>query len=110
MIPRAAITAVSGIGSTRSAQMRPTPRAHAQLPQFRSDSTALLASSGVGLLVQEATASARTLIMHRAGLRASERAWLALISAFVRQLQPSAHAGLVVAVGLAEPPFQVCLL
>jgi hypothetical protein len=78
MIPRAAITAVCGIGSTRSAEMRPTPRAHAQLPQPRSDSTALLASSGVGILVQEANASARTLITTRAGLTSvSGRAWLA---------------------------------
>src|SRR5262245_49398944 len=108
MIPSAAITAVCGIGSTRSAQIRAMPRAHAQFPYFRSVSTASLASWGVGIVAQEASMSDRTPITIRPDLTAAtERIGPALI---VRVLQPAAHTGLVIPIGIVEPPFQVRLL
>src|SRR5262245_6222131 len=112
MMPSEAITAACGIGSTRSAQMRAMPRAHAQLPYFRSDSRASLASWGVGIVAQEASASARTPITIRTGLISPSDAqgWSCETSAFIQWLQPAAHAALVIAIGVAEPPFQVRLL
>jgi len=68
MMPSAAITAVCGIGSTRSAQMRAMPRAHAQLSYLRSVSTASLASCGVGIVAQEESTIAKTLITIRPDL------------------------------------------
>src|SRR5262245_38798156 len=61
MMPRAAITAVCGIGNTRSAQMRAMPTAHAQLSYCRSVTATSLASAGVEITdhVQEASASDR---------------------------------------------------
>jgi hypothetical protein len=54
-------------------------RAHAQLPYSRSDSTASLASSGVGIVAQEANTSAGTPIAIKTVLTStSERATLAL--------------------------------
>ncbi len=80
MMPRAAITAVCGIGNTRSAQMRAMPRAHAQLSYFRSVSTTSLASWDVGIVAQEASTSERTPIIIRADLTsASERVGLTLL-------------------------------
>ena len=68
MIPSAAITAVCGIGNSRSAQMRAMPRAHAQLPYLRSASRASLASWDVGTVAQETSTNARTPITIRADL------------------------------------------
>src|SRR5215813_8768872 len=109
MMPRAAITAVCGTGNTRSAQMRAIPTAHAQPSYCRSVRTASLAS---GIVAQEASTSDRTPITIRPDLTwASQRVGPALQgSALVRPLQPAAHAGLVVPIGVAEPPLQIRLL
>src|SRR4029450_4924999 len=99
MIPRAAITAVCGIGNTRAAQMRAMPAAHAQLSYWRSLRTTSLASSGVEITdhVQEASTSDRTQITIRPDLIwASGCAGpLPPGSALGPTLQPAAHAGLV---------------
>src|SRR4029453_18320914 len=114
MIPSAAITAVCGIGNTRSAQMRAMPTAHAQLSYCRSVRTTSLASWGVEITdhVPEASTSDRTPITIRPDLMwASECAGPLLPgSALGPTLQPAAHAGLVVAIGVAEAPLQVGLL
>src|ERR671919_2516083 len=113
MMPSAAITAACGTGNTRSAQMRAMPRAHAQLSYFRSVSMASLASWGVGIVAQEASTSDRAPITIRPDLTwASERVAPALQGqrSCPTPLQPAAHAGLVVPIGVAEPPFQIRLL
>src|SRR5262245_863211 len=70
MMPRAVITAVCGIGNTRSAQMRAMPTAHAQLSYCRSVRTTSLASWGVEITdhVQEASTSDRAPIAIRPDL------------------------------------------
>src|SRR4030095_4828452 len=108
MIPRAAITAVCGIGNTRSAQMRAIPRAHAQLPYCRSVSTASLASWGVGMVAQEASTSVRTPIAVRPDLTAASKCVRSAL--WPRPLHPAAHAGFVLAIASAKAPFQVSLL
>src|SRR3990170_4461513 len=112
MMPSAAITADCGTGNTRSAQMRAMPKAHAQLSYSRSVSTASLASWGVGIVEQEASTSDRTPITIRPDLiyEPPNAQRLYCRASAVLRLQPAAHAGLVVPIGVAEPPFQVCLL
>src|SRR5215510_11321420 len=113
MMPSAAITAVCGIGNTRSAQMRAMPAAQAQLSYCRSVRTASLASWGVEITdhVQEASTSGRTPITIRPDLIwASECAGPVLPGSARPTLQPAAHASLVVAIGVGEAPFQVRLL
>src|SRR5512145_292750 len=90
--------------------MRAMPRAHAQGPYLWSTSRASLASWGVGILAQEPSTNARTPITIRADLTWVSECAALLGSALVRGLQPAAHAGLVVPIGIAEAPFQVRLL
>src|SRR5262245_8769539 len=111
MMPSAAITAVCGIGNSKSAQTSAIPGAHAQLPYPRSTSTASLASWDVGIVAQETSTNARTPITIRADLTwISESAPGPAGSALVRRLQPAAHAGLIVPIGSAEAPIQIRLL
>src|SRR5262249_27527805 len=69
--PRAAITTVWGTGSTRSAQMRAMPAAHAQASYFRSTRTASLASWGVGIVVQEVSTTARMTSTNKSDLNSA---------------------------------------
>src|SRR5262245_8663273 len=112
MMPRAAITAVCGIGNTRSAQMRAMPTAHAQLSYCRSVRTASSASWGVEITdhVQEASTSDRGPITIWPDLIWAPRAQGAPCGQLVPTLQPAAHAGLVDPIGVAEALLQVRLL
>src|SRR5215471_289669 len=109
MMPSAAITAVCGIGNTRSAQKRPMPKAQAQLSYFRSVSRASLAS-WVGIVAQEASTSAKTPITIKPNLTSASNRLAPACGPALLWLQPAAHARLVVPIGIAEPPLQVRLL
>src|SRR4029453_10780724 len=103
---------VCGIGNSRSAQMRAMPRAHVHLPYVRSDSRASLASWDVGTVAQETSTNARTPITIMVDLTwVSKCTAQPCRAAFLSiQLQPAAHSGLVVPIGIAEAPFQIRLL